>query len=72
MKETDLIEQLAEGLSDFYPLPDIKPIAKTINRLYVKLRVCGLSAEQVEIKVNALLSKHNVAKEDIFPDSNYD
>lgn len=58
-----LIESLAEGLSDFYPLPDITPIQKTINRLYIKLRCCGMPSKQVSEEINKILEKHHITKQ---------
>ena len=62
---SDLIEELAEGLSDFYPLPDITPLQKTINRLYLKLRICGMPADEVSDKINELLRKHGITKDQV-------
>jgi hypothetical protein len=59
------IEDLAEGLPDFYPLPDITPLQKEINRLYMKLRMCGMPLKQVNIEINKILSKHKITREQI-------
>lgn len=65
MKEKDLIEEFAEGLADFYPLPDITPLQKQINRLYVKLRICGMPPEEVSKCINELLQKHGITNEQV-------
>lgn len=65
MNTKDTIEQLADGFPDFYPLPDITPLQKSINRLYMKLRICGMPLEEVNDQINALLQKHGITKEQV-------
>lgn len=59
------IENLAEGLPDFYPLPDITPLQQLVNRLYMKLRLCGMPAKEVSMTINGLLAKHGITKKDL-------
>ena len=61
----DLIESVAEGFPGLFPLPDITPIQKQINRLYMKLRLCGMPLDEVSKIINEKLYKHGITREDI-------
>lgn len=60
-----LIERLAKDLIHLAPLPDITPLQKEVNRLYLKLRICGMPAEEVSIRIEGLLQKHGVTKTEL-------
>jgi len=64
------IEDLADVIvtAGMCQLPDVTPLQKLINRLYAKLRICGMPAEEVSVHINSLLSKHGITKKQIFPD----
>lgn len=61
----NIVERWAEELSSFYPLPNITKLQKELNKLYIKLRICGMPADKVSETINSLLQKHNIKKEDI-------
>ena len=70
MKEyntTKAIEGLADTLAGdgFGQLPDNTKLQKLINRLYIKLRICGMPAEEVSAQINALLNKHGITKDQV-------
>ncbi len=62
MKTREIIDSMADGFIHIAPLPDITPLQKLINRLYVKLRICGMPAEEVSRHINILLNKHGIKK----------
>jgi len=60
-----MVEQCAEGFIHVVPLPDITPLQKLVNRLYMKLRICGMPAKEVSEKIEGLLNKHHITKEQL-------
>jgi len=62
---TENLKNLAEGLIFLAPLPDITPLQKIINNLYLKLRICGMPAKNVSFNINELLKRHNISTEDV-------
>jgi len=65
METEDLINDLADGLRDFYPLPDISKLQKSVNRLYMKLRLCGMPLKEVNTTINTILMRHKITKKQL-------
>ena len=61
----NIVEYLADNLVHIAPLPDVTPLQKQINRLYLKLRMCGMPADEVSEAINALLKKHGISKKQL-------
>lgn len=61
----ELIEVMAEGLIHLAPLPDITPLQKIVNRLYLKCRISGMPSKEASAAINGLLASHNITKKDL-------
>jgi hypothetical protein len=62
---TKRIEDLAEGLTDFYPFPDITDLQKLVNRLYMKLRLLGVPFKEVKEIIKHKLDSQGISQEEL-------
>ena len=63
MNYKEIIEGFAEDLIHLAPLPDLTPLQKLINRLYIKLRITGMPLIEVNQAINLLLFQNNITRE---------
>lgn len=61
-----MTKQYIEGLMHLAPYPDITPLQRLINRLYIGLRIKQVPEKEVLKIINQLLVKHNIPNQELY------